>query len=81
MADFTRQRQFKTREAVLPVDKGLPPGIYTFQLVVADESGNQSKVAQVRVEVVRLAVPIIPVVPVTPVVIGPVTPIITPVIR
>ncbi len=60
MADFTRQRQFETREAVLPVDKGLPPGIHTFELVVADESGNQSKAAQVRVEVVRRIVPVIP---------------------
>lgn len=76
MADFRRQRQFTTREAVLAVDKGLPLGLHTFQLVVTDESGNQSKVAQVKVEVVRRIVPIVPVAPVTPVVIGPITPII-----
>lgn len=79
MADFTRQRQFKTREAVLAVDKGLPPGIHTFELVVTDESGNQSKAARVRVEIVRLAVPVEPVTPVRPVVIDPLGPIITPV--
>lgn len=73
MADFTRQREFTTREAVLPVDKGLQPGIHTFQLVVTDESGNQSKAAQVRVEVVRFTVPVVPV---TPVVATPTTPII-----
>lgn len=78
MADFTRQRQFKTREATLLVDKGLPPGIHTFELVVADESGNQSKAAQVRVEIVRLTVPVVPVVPVAPVIRDPITPIITP---
>jgi hypothetical protein len=79
MADFTRQRQFKTREAVLPVDKGLPPGIHTFELVVTDESGNRSKAAQVKVEIVRLTVPVEPVTPVRPVVIDPLGPIINPV--
>ena len=79
MVDFTRQRQFKTREAVLAVDKGLPPGIHTFELVVTDESGNQSKAAQVKVEIVRLTVPVEPVTPVRPVVIDPLGPIINPV--
>jgi hypothetical protein len=73
MADFTSQRQFKTRQAVLPVDKGLPPGIHTFELVVTDESGNQSKAAQVRVEIVRLTVPVTPI---RPIVTEPITPII-----
>lgn len=72
MVDFTRQRQFKTREAVLPVDKGLPPGIHTFQLVVTDAQGNQSQAVQVRVEIVRQTVPVTPVIPVRPG--GPVTP-------
>ena len=67
MVDFTRQRAFKTREAVLPVDKGLPPGIHIFQLVVTDERGNQSKVAQVKVEIVENRVPVIPIPPVRPV--------------
>ena len=70
MVDFTRQRQFKTREAFLPVDKGLPPGIHIFQLVVADQSGNKSKAAQVKVEIlgIRLPVPsVVPVIPVVPV--------------
>ncbi len=56
MADFTRQRQFRTREAVLPVDKGLAVGTHTFELVVTDDGGNQSKAAQVRVEVFRLTI-------------------------
>jgi len=82
MVDFARQRKFKTRVATLTVDKGLPPGIHTFQLVVADESGNQSKAAQIKVEVVRESAPVTPAAPVTPVVIGPVTPIIgQPIIR
>jgi|GEM_PF-2904082 len=70
MVDFTRQREFKTREAVLPVDKGLSPGIHTFQLVVEDQSGNRSKVAQVRVEVVRSRIPITPVTPTPPIIRG-----------
>ena len=73
MADFTRQRQFKTREATLVVDKGLSPGIHIFELVVVDESGNQSKAAQVRIEIVGGRVPITPVTPVIP--IGPVIPV------
>lgn len=68
MVDFTRQRQFKTREAVLQVDKGLPPGIHIFQLVVADQSGNKSKAAQVKVEIMGIRVPVPPAVPVIPVV-------------
>jgi hypothetical protein len=66
MVDFTRQRKFKTREAMLTVDKGLPPGIHTFQLVVADKSGNQSKAAQVRVEIVAVRVPVPPIPPFRP---------------
>lgn len=53
MADFTRQSEFKTREPRIPVDKTLPPGVYTFQLVVVDESGNVSKPVQVKVAVVK----------------------------
>jgi len=68
MVDFTRQREFKTREAALLVDKGLPPGIHTFQLVVTDESGNQSKAAQVKVEIARSPIPVTPVTPVRPVI-------------
>lgn len=83
MVDFTRQREFKTRDAVLPVDKGLRPGVYVFQLVVEDERGNRSNVAQARVEVVRIGVPFIPVVPIIPVIgvtpVLPVLPVLTPV--
>ena len=78
MADFTRQRQFKTREPVLIVDKGLQPGVHTFELVVEDDSGIRSKAALVKVEVVRLIIPVTPVVPVGPV--GPVIPT-PPIIR
>ena len=80
MADFTRQRQFNTREATLLVDKGLPLGIHTFELVVMDASGNQSKAAQVRIEIVGGRVPITPVTPVLPIgPVIPVRPVITPV--
>jgi len=67
MVDFTRQRQFKTREAVLTVDKGLQPGVHTFELVVEDDSGNRSRGVQVKVEVVRLTIPVEPIITVTPV--------------
>jgi len=60
MADFTSQRQFKTREPVLPVDKGLPVGIHTFELAVTDAGGNRSQAAQVKVEIVRSVVPTAP---------------------
>ena len=75
MADFTRQRQFKTREATLQVDGGLPPGVHIFELVVVDESGNQSKAVQVKVQIVRTipVTPVTPVTPVRPVVIGDIT--------
>jgi len=53
MADFTRQQEFKTSESRIPVDKTLKPGVYTFQLVVVDQSGNASKPAQVKVAVVK----------------------------
>ncbi len=78
MADFTEKRQFTTREAVLQVDKGLPAGVHTFELVVMDDSGNRSKAAQVRVSISRIAVPVIPL---GPVVVGPVIDIIRPPIR
>jgi len=68
MVDFSRQRQFKTREGVLPVDKGLPPGIHIFQLVVADQSGNKSKAALVKVEIMGIRAPGTPTVPGTPVI-------------
>lgn len=78
MVDFTSQRQFKTREAVLPVDKGLPPGTHTFELVVSDESGNLSKASRIRVEVVRFFVPVTPTTPIRPPLIDSNTDIIRP---
>jgi len=66
MVDFTSRRQFETRDPLLAVDKGLSPGIHTFQLVVTDASGNRSKAALIRVEIVRSIVPVIPGGPVTP---------------
>lgn len=53
MADFTRQREFKTRDSRILVDRTLRPGVYTFQLVVIDESGNASRPVQIKVTVVR----------------------------
>jgi len=60
MADFRQQRQFKSREPQLRVDPGLPPGSYVFQLVVADQGGNQSRAAKVKVTIVEAREPIIP---------------------
>ncbi len=53
MADFVQKRQYKSREPLIQVDAGLAPGVYTFQLEVTDNSGNVSKPARVRVEIVR----------------------------
>jgi hypothetical protein len=78
MADFTSQRQFKTREPVISVDKGVPPGVHTFELVVRDERGNQSKAVRVRVEIVRFFNPVTPITPVRPPLIDPITEIIRP---
>ena len=74
MADFTSQRSFTTTEPTITVDKGLPVGTHTFELVVSDAQGNRSKAARISIEVVRLLVPIRPITPVTPVI--PVRPII-----
>ncbi len=52
MADFRRQRKFKTKRPQLKVAAGLPVGTYTFQLVVEDQSGNRSRAAQVRIQIV-----------------------------
>jgi hypothetical protein len=52
MVDFTRQRSFNTRKPLLPVDGGMPPGIYTFQLEVTDDGGNRSKAAQVKIRII-----------------------------
>lgn len=68
MADFTRQRRFTTTEPVLSVDKGLPVGTHTFELVVSDAQGNRSKAARISIEVVRLVVPITPITPITPII-------------
>lgn len=68
MADFTLQRSFTTTEPVLNVDKGLPVGTHTFELVVSDAQGNRSKAASISIEVVRLVVPIRTVTPVTPII-------------
>ena len=61
MADFRRQRKFKTRTPQLEVVAGLPAGTYTFQLVVEDQNGNQSKAARVKIKVVGGRIPVTPV--------------------
>lgn len=53
MADFTLQREFITREPVLPVTGNLTVGLHIFQLVAVDQSGNKSRPAQISVEIVR----------------------------
>ena len=74
MADFTLQRRFTTTVPTITVDKGLPVGTHTFELVVSDAQGNRSKAARLSIEVVRLVVPITPITPVTPII--PVRPIV-----
>ncbi len=61
MADFRRKRKFTTKTPQLQVAAGLPAGTYTFQLVVVDQSGNQSKAARVKVKIVGGREPITPV--------------------
>jgi len=77
MVDFTRQRQFKTRDALLQVDPGLPPGVHTFELIVQDAAGNRSMAARVKVEIFRLQIPTPPITPIAP--LRPVRPIPTPI--
>jgi hypothetical protein len=62
MADFTLQREFTTREPVLPVTGNLAVGLHTFQLVAVDQSGNKSRPTQVSVEVVRGTIPVTPII-------------------
>ena len=56
MASFVGRRRFVTRDPILRVDGDLGPGTYTFELQVIDRSGNLSKAAQVKVEIVRRSV-------------------------
>jgi hypothetical protein len=53
MVSFARKRKYETRESVLRVDGDLEPGTYRFRLQVSDESGNLSKPAELKVEIVR----------------------------
>ena len=39
---FTPGKSVETRETEITVAAGLNPGVHTFQLVVEDDSGNQS---------------------------------------
>lgn len=73
MANFTSQRSFTTTEPTITVDKGLPVGKHTFELVVSDAQGNRSKAARLSIEVVLLVVPITPITPIIPV--QPIVPI------
>jgi hypothetical protein len=52
MANFRTKKRFETKLGSLKVDAGLPVGRYTFQLTAVDKSGNKSKLAKLKVEVV-----------------------------
>lgn len=53
MPEFTIGTSIETQDASITVDidpnSPLPPGAHTFQLVVTDDSGNQSAPATLRV--------------------------------
>ena len=81
MADFQRTKVVHTKNPFVKVEAGLPPGKYRFQLIVTDSQGNQSRPAELVVEIREQISPdrsITPITPITPVI--PITPI-TPVIR
>ena len=61
MADFRRQRTFKTREPLLKVDAGLPVGTHVFRLEVEDQNGNRSQAARGKLRIVGIADPVRPV--------------------
>lgn len=60
MADFRRQRTFKTREPLLKVDAGLPAGTYVFRLEVEDQNGNRSRAARIKLSIVGTSDPVRP---------------------
>jgi hypothetical protein len=80
MADFQRTKVVRTKNPTVKVEAGLPPGKYRFQLIVTDNQGNQSRPAELVVEIRDQRSPVRPITPITPV--QPVRPItrITPVI-
>ena len=72
MVDFVAKKSITTKEPMLTVDPGLPEGIYTFQLIVVDNSGNQSKPAEIEVTITKPTVPRTPLSPVTPIIRSPI---------
>ena len=60
MADFTRRRKFTTERPILKVAAGLSVGVHTFQLVVTDEQGNQSRAVKVKVKIFKPRIPVLP---------------------
>lgn len=57
MAVFKLREPLRTTEPSVTVDAGLPAGRYRFQLVVVDESGNQSEPQETIVTVVQRTTP------------------------
>lgn len=51
MAKFVVGRPLTTREPVIEVDAGLPPGVHRFELVIVGASGLKSPPDQVLVQV------------------------------
>jgi hypothetical protein len=79
MADFRNTRRFKTDEAQIGVDAGLPVGRYVFLLTVVDNDGNSSKPVKLNLEVVRRLIISDPIIRdprlVDPVIPGPISPV------
>ena len=57
---FTPGKSVETRETEITVAGGLQPGIYTFRLVVEDNSGNQSTPALLNVTISAPPTPPVP---------------------
>ena len=73
MADFRRTKTVTTKNPLVKVEAGLPAGKHRFQLIVTDNQGNQSRPAELVVEIREPRSPVLPITPITPV--TPVTPI------
>jgi hypothetical protein len=67
MADFRRTKVVNTKTPTVNVAAGLPAGKHRFQLIVTDRQGNQSRPAELVVEIRARPSPDRPVTPATPI--------------
>jgi hypothetical protein len=68
MAQFAIGKALSTEVGGIEVDAGLKPGLHRFSLMVVNEAGLRSRVAdQVVVQVVQVLQPVQPVQPLQPV--------------